>query len=241
MKKKVLIAKGIITFTGLTLGAGFVTAYHYLWARRKETPMPQYTFFYGDVQGDCAAVDKTAKAISSRLRQKLPQQYAVGQVQDCVIGWDNPRWLITPKQGRAAAGVLVDAAQKENKDVKEALQAEQLKSVELKAWNAMLLNFGCNCRILTPLLMRLTWWYVSRRYYPQYKQRLQQAGEVFTPMGQARDASRSYVFVPLPEDIKHFKFTSFPEPELNPAGIVHKEQMSSRPSSPAEVTPPKPK
>eukprot|EP00829_Urostomides_striatus_P000541 TRINITY_DN105_c0_g1_i7.p1 TRINITY_DN105_c0_g1~~TRINITY_DN105_c0_g1_i7.p1 ORF type:complete len:174 (+),score=44.19 TRINITY_DN105_c0_g1_i7:68-589(+) len=82
----------------------------------------------------------------------------------------------------------------------------------------------------------IAWWFLYRRYLALYKEKMVELNEPFVPIIAAKENDKGFLFLPTPENIKHYKFSTFSEPHLNFTGESHKKLLTSK--KPAAVKAP---
>ncbi len=222
--------KALATFSGMASALTAVGFYAYYTKQIKEKKLPATTFYYREVQNTYPVAAAKWKDIHTNIAPKIADLYNKQQVSTCFMGWDNPRWLISPMQSRSAAGLLVENAAAENPAIAEVVKAKRMKKVQLPETRAMVLerDFGEEKNHF----YRLLWWFMAKRYHARYAESMKKEGVAFFPMGEVRTAKGTMFFAPLPEDVKHYQFMATPEPEMNFSGNVNKKDFIPKTAKP---------
>ena len=228
--------KAGLTFGGMAVCAGIIGTYIYNARKAKEMKLQGSTLYYHETQDEYRVAAKKLDETLKTANPKFNDLMKSGKVSTCFVGWDNPRYLITPMQSRSAAGIMVDNSLVEDETVKQIVKEKKLKSVKLPPTDVV--AFDINPGDKKTGLYRLCWWFMYKRYLARYRAKMAAAQVAFFPMGHIKKGDSNLLFVPLPDQVKNYEFSSVAEPEMNPVGAAHKNEFVKTVAKPAQA--PKP-
>eukprot|EP01022_Parablepharisma_sp_SALTPOND_P032317 TRINITY_DN838_c0_g1_i17.p1 TRINITY_DN838_c0_g1~~TRINITY_DN838_c0_g1_i17.p1 ORF type:complete len:512 (+),score=73.99 TRINITY_DN838_c0_g1_i17:8319-9854(+) len=231
IKSTMLLTKAILTFGTMAAGAASVATYVYFSNQLKETKLPASTFYYHEDQEHYSVVSQRWMDTSSKILPKVTDLMQKNRASECFIGWDNPRWLISPRQFRSAVGILVDNSVADLNVVKEVVGAHKFKKAKIPESDVLSLNLNIGQK--KGMMYRLLWWFMYKRYMARYGKKMKEQGLAFFPVGEIRTPYTTMYFAPLPEYVKNYQFIKTPEPEMNSIGKVHKRSYLKKKVEPA--------
>ena len=208
--KKLLVSTGILAVTPI-LGYGIT------YSKINKERIDGCVFYNKEIRFNYKELSKQFAPLEENIK-KMNESFSKGHIGIMGLYYDNPKWLIDVNKARSSIGYMV---KNELKPEDKNRIPRDMKPVQIPSFMAMTIPLP---PILTETLYPVCTMILCSKYFKEYCQTMIDMGEKNLPIGDITTGKYQKMFIPLPNELKHFKFISLTTPELNNKGKEHEKR-----------------
>lgn len=188
--------------------------YIYLSCSVKERLINGGTFYSKEVQDQYGSLTKHYTPLFKTVKE-IKGSYNKKCFSIMSLFYDNPMWLVDGNKARSTIGFLISEEIKETDKEKLTVGMNVNDIPSFKAMTIPMFRYGM--KLLYPAYMII----LMKAYFKKYCAEMIDRNEQHAVIVETMRADGYCLLIPLPSELKHFKLSKFPEPELNAEGKKH--------------------
>eukprot|EP00826_Nyctotherus_ovalis_P008397 TRINITY_DN12173_c0_g1_i6.p1 TRINITY_DN12173_c0_g1~~TRINITY_DN12173_c0_g1_i6.p1 ORF type:complete len:246 (-),score=49.71 TRINITY_DN12173_c0_g1_i6:76-813(-) len=192
------IMKPLLYTVGI-LGAAAGGVFAYLNSKIHERNFPETNYYFQEHQCSAAALGDKFTVLEN-IKMSVKESYMKDLFSLTALYYDNPKFLVDPDKFRTAIGFAIE---------KDPPQADKdkltagMSHVKVPSFKGLTIPMHFNsCQHMFQLYYRL----LLRKYKKLYSKQLDERRVLHPPVAEVYAMKGRCVFMPLPEEVRHFEF-----------------------------------